>query len=70
MNLPEAVTVKDSNEWAHLYADDLSTILDNFYPGEVGFALPGERHHLWHSFRRVILRDKWGWVSCEELVRV
>lgn len=69
MSLP-AVTVKSENAWAHLYDDDLDTILGEFRPGEVGFVLPGLRHHLWHTFRKVILRDKWGWVTADALVTV
>lgn len=61
------VRVKGGIEWAHLYGEDLDTIVGEFHPGEVGFMLPGERHYLWHTFRKVILRDKWGWASTDDL---
>jgi len=66
VSLP-AVTVKRENAWAHLYDEDLDTILGEFRPGEVGFVLPRERYHLWHTYVKVILSDKWGWVSLDAL---
>lgn len=60
-----AVTVKRENAWAHLYDEDLTTIIGEFRPGEIGFSLPGMRHHLWHTFAKVLLADKWGWVSLD-----
>lgn len=64
MNL-RTVTVKDDNAWAHMFADDLSTILHELRPGEVGFVLPGIRNSPWHSYQMVITGDKWGWVAAD-----
>lgn len=66
----DSVTVSDSYAFAQLYDDDIDKIIGEFYPGEVAFVLPGLKHHLWHTFRKVILKDKWGWVTADALVGV
>lgn len=63
----EEVELKDGLLLAHMYADDLDTIVGEFHPNVVGFSLPGERHHLWHTFKRVVTGDFWGWVTVDSL---
>lgn len=71
MKLPVPVIMKLSGTRTYLYAEDLFTILDYFESGEIGFALKETRRHACHSYKRVILREKWGWVrtNCIEELR-
>lgn len=63
----DLVVLKPGLLLAHMYADDLTTGLHEFTPEDTGYALPGHRHHLWHTFQYVIGPDKWGWVTVEAL---
>jgi len=62
-----AVILKGDHLLAHMYADDLNTILHEFTPEDTGFMLPAMRHHLWHTFKYVITPDKWGWVTVDAI---
>ena len=66
--LADEVVLQPLLEYAGMYADDLSTIIGEFHPDVVGYALPGQRHHLWHTFQRVLTVDAWGWVSVDCLL--
>ena len=68
MVLADEVVLKPRLEYAHMYADDLSTIIGEFHPDVVGYAIPGHRHHLWHTFQRVLTAEAWGWVSVDCLL--
>lgn len=63
----DLVVLKSGLLLAHMYAEDLTTALHEFTPEDTGYALPGLRHHLWHTFQFVIGPDKWGWVTSEAL---
>lgn len=65
MVLAEEVVLKPRLLLAHMYGDDLDTIIGEFGPEDVGYSLPGLRHHLWHTFQRVVTRDAWGWVTVD-----
>lgn len=66
----DLVVLKPGFLLAHMYGEDLDTALHEFTPEDIGYALPGLRHHLWHTFRYVISPDKWGWVTVEALDEV
>jgi hypothetical protein len=61
------VALKRGCAVAHMYDEDLSTILYDFTPADRGFMLPGPRNYLWHTFQRVLTSSKWGWVSVDAL---
>ena len=63
----DLVVLKPGLLLAHMYADDLTTALHEFTPEDTGYALPGVRQHLWHTFQYVIGPDKWGWVTSDAL---
>lgn len=61
------VRLKSGLLLAHMYADDLGTAMHEMVPEDSGFVLPGERHHLWHTFQYVVTHDKWGWVTTDAI---
>lgn len=68
--LATRVVLKPRLEYAHMYADDLSTIIGEFHPNVVGHTIPGVQNYLWHTFQRVLTADSWGWVTVDALEEV
>lgn len=57
MVLADEVVLQPRHEYAGMYADDVDTIIGEFHPDVVDYAIPGQRRRLWHTFQRALTLD-------------